>query len=174
MTVRWLKAGDPFVPTVIVLALAAWLLRSFLEPIAWAFLLALAAWPLYRRFSSHLPAWVGRDGRALLFTALVALFGLGPFVSILVVFARQAGSWVHVLTSADSLGPPPEWVQRTPLLGAWLVALWKDELGAPGGIPGLLRHADAQRVMGWLEVAGRFALHHVSTHVFTILALYFL
>jgi predicted PurR-regulated permease PerM len=174
MTVRWLKPGDPFVPTVIVLALAAWLLRSFFEPIAWAFLLALATWPLHRRFSSLLPGWFGRDGRALLFTALVALFGLGPFVLVLVVFARQAASWARTLTSTDSLAAPPEWLQRTPLLGSWLIEVWNDELGASGGIRGLLHHADAQKVLGWLEVAGRIALRHVTVDVFAILALFFL
>src|SRR5262245_13800811 len=104
--------NDRWIWAAAVLLLSAWLLRSFLEPILWAFLIALATWPLYRRFSSFRPHRVGPTARALVLTCLVALFGLGPFVFAFTAIARQVESWARDLAAAESHGiPPPDWLR---------------------------------------------------------------
>jgi len=52
---RIVGAGDRWIWAALVLLLSTWLLKGFLESLLWAFFIALATWPLYRRFSSIRP-----------------------------------------------------------------------------------------------------------------------
>jgi len=40
---------------VVVLGLTFWLIRSFMIPLIWAAVFAIANWPLYRRGAQHVP-----------------------------------------------------------------------------------------------------------------------
>ena len=54
--------------------LALWMLQSFLAALVWALVIAVATWPLYRRFERGAPGDEHRRALpALLFTLLVAL-----------------------------------------------------------------------------------------------------
>src|SRR5258707_982530 len=66
VNMRIVGAGDRWIWASIVLVLSTWLLRSFLESLLWAFFIAIATWPLYRRFSSLRPLRAGPSARALL------------------------------------------------------------------------------------------------------------
>src|SRR6266436_875580 len=68
------RFGPRWISTSLVLLLALWILRGFLVPLTWAVIIALATWPLYRRFSTWLPQRFSSNGIPLLFTALVTLF----------------------------------------------------------------------------------------------------
>jgi len=172
---RIVGAGDRWIWAALVLLLSTWLLMSFLEPLLWAFFIALATWPLYRRFSSLRPLRAGPSARALLFTGLVAVFGLGPLAFAFTAIARQAESWARGLAAAESHGiPPPDWLGTAPLAGPWLVDQWKGVLGTAGGVSRRLHQADNQFLMRSAEAAGHFALHHVTIVAFTVLALFFL
>jgi len=170
---RIVGANDRWIWAAVVLVLSTWLLRSFLEPLLWAFFIALATWPLYRRFSSLRPLRARPSARALLFTCLVAVFGLGPFAFAFTAIARQVQSWSRGLAAAESHGiPPPDWLGTAPLAGPWLVDQWKDVLGTAGGVSRRLHQTDNQLLMQSAAAASHFLLHHVTIVAFMNLALF--
>src|SRR4051812_41910433 len=62
--------------TTIVIALAIWVASEFLVPVAWAAVIGIAEWPLYRRALARFP---NRPMMlAVMFTAATALFVIGP------------------------------------------------------------------------------------------------
>src|SRR5215218_9582260 len=69
-------------------ALGLWVARDYLVALAWAALIAIAAWPLYRRFAAAMP---GRRTLApLAFTLLAGLALLAPLAFIAVEVGREA------------------------------------------------------------------------------------
>ena len=159
----------------IALGFALWILRSFLVPMTWAFMIALATWPLYRRFVAGIPTAVGLNGAAFLFTGLVTLFLLGPFIFALVTIAEQVQVWAHQVAVAEKQGlAAPEWLSAVPLAGAWLVDRWNEVLGTPGGITRWLNRPESGWLRSWVGSAGQFALRHATVIVFTTLGLFFL
>jgi predicted PurR-regulated permease PerM len=136
----------------LVLLLSFWILRSFVVPLAWASIVALASWPVYRRFANRLAKRFASTWAPLLFTALVSLSVLGPIVFAFGALAAQARTWAPQLVAAEKQGlAPPGWLEDVPAIGGWLVDQWDATLGTPGGIalcmsgqfrPGLA-HSDA-------------------------------
>jgi len=159
----------------VVLLLCLWLLRSFLVPIAWAVIIALASWPLYRRFGEHLPRQLGSNGRALLFTMLVTVLVLGPFGFAFVAIGSQAQAWAHEIATAETRGvSPPDWLIAVPLAGSWMVDQWSAVLGTPGGVTAWLQRADSAWLFGWAGSLGQFVLRHAMIITFTVLGLFFI
>jgi len=161
--------------TALALLLSLWLLRSFLAPLTWAFIVAAASWPHYCRFVALLSRRVGAAGTALLFTVLVTVLVLGPFVFALVAVVGHAEAWAHAIVLAEKQGlATPEWLPAMPLAGPWLVDQWNAVLGTPGGVSHWLNRTGSESLLGWVESAGGFVLRHVTIIVFTVLALFFL
>jgi predicted PurR-regulated permease PerM len=170
-----LERSRTWVLTALALLFCLWLLRSFLVPLTWAFIIALASWPLYRKFAARLPPRFGLNGTALLFTLLVTLLVLGPFALAFVAITGQAQAWAREILVAENRGlAPPEWLPALPLAGSWLIDQWNVVLGVPGGVSRWLNRTGSSWVLGWAESAGGFALRHAMIIVFTVLALFFL
>jgi predicted PurR-regulated permease PerM len=161
--------------TSVALLVALWVLHSFLIPLAWAFIIALASWPFYRRFAARLPRRFASNVTPLLFTVLVTLFILGPFAFAIGAVAAQAQTWAHEIVVAENQGlAPPDWLMATPLAGSWLFDQWSTVLGAPGGITRWLHRADSASLLAWAGSLGQFILRHTIIIAVTILGLFFL
>ena len=165
---RWVWAA-------LILLLSVWILRSFLEPLLWAAVIAIASWPLYQRFARSLPGWMASNVTPLLFTALLSVFVLGPIVFAFGALIAQAQRWVNQIALADQTGlAVPAWLEALPLVGTTLGERWKALLGTPGGLSVWLQRADASAVLGWAETLGQFMAHHLFIISFTVLVLFFL
>jgi predicted PurR-regulated permease PerM len=127
--------------TLGVMALAAligaalWVLRPFIGPAIWAAMVVVATWGPMRR----LQAWLG--GRRGLATAVMTLVLLMLFVVPLVVAivtivgnAERIVEWARVV-AAFRMAEPPPWLATLPMVGPWLVDLWRQLVAA--GIDGL-------------------------------------
>jgi predicted PurR-regulated permease PerM len=170
-----LENSRKWIPAALALLFSLWLLRSFLVPLTWAFIIALASWPLYRRFRARLPAGLGLNGAALLFTLLITLSVLGPFGFAFAAIGAQAQSWAREIVVAEHQGlAPPEWLAALPLAGRWLVDQWNVVLGVPGGVSRWLNRTGSAWLLTSAESAGGFLLRHAMIIVFTVLALSFL
>lgn len=157
-----------------ILLLSLWILRSFVVPLAWASIVALASWPVYRRFADRLPRRFASNLTPLLFTVLVAVSVLGPVVFAFGALLAQGQAWAHQLVVADREGLAlPAWVEEIPLLGTSLAEQWRAILGTPGGVAMWLQHADARFLFGWAGSIGQFAGHHAFLVFFSLLALFF-
>jgi predicted PurR-regulated permease PerM len=165
---RWVWAA-------LILLLSVWILHSFLEPLLWAAVIAIASWPIYRRFARSLPEWMASSVTPLLFTVLVSVFVLGPIVFAFGALIGQAQRWVNQIALADKTGlAVPAWLEALPLVGTRLGERWQAQLGTPGGLSVWLQRADASAVLGWAETLGQFMGHHLFVISFTLLVMFFL
>ena len=162
---------------VATLALAGavlFLLQELIVPILWAGLIAVATWPLCRR-------WVRgsgthqRAGHALLLTGLVMLLLVVPLAYVVLRGWREVPALLHLWTSSQDDGvPAPSWVAGLPGIGPWLAAEWNETLGAPGALSGYV-HALLRRVdfaTGRTLVA--VIAHHAMAFFFCLFVLFFL
>ena len=102
------KTGRRWIAGALIAGLSIGILWSFLKVPLWAAIIAVATWPLYRRFARYMPSSMASNVTPLLFTVLIALVVLGPPVSPLEPWRRTR-----------ALGPTPccgfERIRRTGL-----------------------------------------------------------
>ena len=161
--------------TVLVAVLSALVLRSFIEPLLWAVVVAIATWPIYRRLALRFRTSTTSSAFALLFTTLVSLFLLGPIVFAFGTLVVQAQYLIHQIAVTDKAGlATPAWLESLPLVGTTLADRWQNTVGVPGGLSASLHRADTFWVLGWAQTLGQFLAHHLFIVAFTILVLFFL
>jgi predicted PurR-regulated permease PerM len=151
-----------------LLAVAVWMLTTFLPALAWATVLAIATWPLFlaaRRRS-------GRTGGAAAVTVLIAAVVLVPLVIAAVEAAlefRGILQW-YLENRKDGL-EAPEWIANLPLIGAplaeWLNAHLKDERGLFSG-------TDIRSLTEWGRIIGGQAARRATTLLFALLIMFFI
>src|SRR5215472_549571 len=156
--------------------LALWMLQSFLAALVWALVIAVATWPLYRRFHRRTPG----DGQrralpALLFTLLVALILVLPLGVGAVEVGRETFQLVHRAAEATAMGlPAPEWLTRLPLIGDRLGEWWSANLATPGKARDILHNFNDNLVLMWARSLGAAVVHRIILFLFTLLTLFFL
>ena len=155
----------------LLVVLSLWILQSFLLSLLVACVTAVASWPLYERFAGRLPARL-RPAAAALFTMLVTLFFVAPFVFALGALLGEAQALLVQVGAADEKGiAPPDWLRDLPRAGAWLAERWQRRLAHPGALSLWFEHAD---LLGWARRLGDFMGRQLFIVVFTVLALFFL
>src|SRR5918911_1955840 len=88
--------------------LALWVARDYLAALAWAVLIAVAAWPLHRRLMTAMPG--RRTVAATLSTILAGLCVAAPLALVAVEVGREAGTAVQWVAQAQQHGvPAPGW-----------------------------------------------------------------
>lgn len=156
-----------FYSIVVVLAYLAYrIFEPFLEPLAWAAILTVLTYPVYKRVTRRF-----RPGTAaLLTTAGVTLLLIVPMTLVLSAFVRQAVNAVHAVQLGVELGRY-----------AWVNRLWNDlQHRFPGLIPsdlGTLVHNSVEQVAGWAAGKAGSILRNTATFLldvtFTIFSMYY-
>ena len=138
-------------------------------------MLAVATWPIYRRFAAQMPARLASNATPLLFTALVSIVVLGPMVFAAGTLAVQAQNWVAQIAAANETGlATPAWLNNVPLVGAKLAERWQTQFGSGAGVSAWLQRADATAVLGWAQTLGQFLGRHLFRVSFALLVMFFL
>lgn len=154
----------------LVVALSLWLLHSFLTPLAWAVVLAIATWQPYRWLESRLPR-----SAAALFTGLMAVLVLGPVTYGLVLAGREAQSLSHLLLEAQAHGlAAPDWLPKLPLAGDWAASAWADYLGNADTVNETIQDLHIASLLGYTKAFAAQVLHRLVAVFVTLLALFFL
>ena len=158
----------------LVLALAGlWVARAFLLQIAFAVILAVAIWPLYRRLRRRAVRPERKFFLPLTFTIAVAAILMLPFAVVAAEAVRDSDSAAHWLLQATHNGvPAPGWLASVPGAGRWLVLWWHHNLADPHGAAALLGRIDAGAVAGWVSSAAGSILSWVMFILVTLLALF--
>jgi len=160
---------------VSIIALAVWILHSFLQAVLVACVTAVASWPLYARFATGMPVRLRRTGTPLLFTALITVFVLAPMVFALGALLAEAHTLILEIGAADQRGIAlPHWLQDVPLVGPWAMARWQSELVEPGTLTLWAQQTSPTRLLGWAQSLGHFTARHTIIIGFAILLLFFL
>jgi len=157
---------------LLVLA-ALWLLSGILVALAWAAVIAIATWPLYR----WVRAFLGQSPTlsSLVFTLLVGvgLVTLGVFVVVEV--GRDGPTVMHWIAEAQQSGiAVPTWVDRIPLLGSYARDWWGAHLSDPGALAELFQGVDQNKLATWTSSLGGQILHRLFLTGLMLLVLFFL
>ncbi len=153
----------------LIAGLSISILWSFLQVLLWAAIIAVATWPLYRRFARHLPSSMASNVTPLLFTVLVALVVLGPPVFAFGTLAAHARTWVDTMLVDPNELVAPAWLSSVPVVGPDLV----EQFHTHGGLSAWIQRVDTAEGLGWLQSVGEFAGRHLFRIVFTVLVLFF-
>src|SRR5215471_6277415 len=113
-----------------LLAVAIWMLATFLPALAWATVLAIATWPLFLTARRH----SGRTNAAAAVTALIAVVVIAPLVFAVIEAAQEIRGIIQWYIEARKEGlEAPEWIASLPMIGPsvadWLNAHLQNERG---------------------------------------------
>jgi predicted PurR-regulated permease PerM len=163
------KTGTRWIAGTLIAGLSIGILWSFLKVLLWAAIVAVATWPLYRRFARHMPSSMASNVTPLLFTVLVALVVLGPPVFALGTLAAHARTWVGTMLADSSEFVALDWLSSVPVVGPNLV----EHFHTHGGLSAWVQRVDTAEVLRWLQPAGEFAGRHLFRIAFTVFLLFF-
>ena len=160
---------------LLLLSAGLWTIRSFLPALAWAAILAIATWPLYRRVrarfapSGHDIVWPA------LFTSAVALLFLVPLALAAIQIAREAHVVFGLVEEARKTGlPVPDWLGRLPLVGSAAAAWWQDNLASSEAASEFIERMNHGAFAGYTRSLGGQLVHRSIVFAFAILTLFFL
>lgn len=160
---RWL--------TFVVVALALFVARSFLTPVAWAAVLAVSMWPLYARAVARAPkgaGWIA--GGFVLATAVLVMIPIGLVAGAAAAESQQAIAWVQGVQKTG-IAPPP-WLASLPFVGARATAFWQGHVGTPQATAQLLGGINAGAMLGYTRSIGGQVAQGFMLFLITLLALF--
>ena len=169
------RTGTPAV-RVLALVLAVtglWIVRAFLLQIAFAVILAVAVWPLYRRLGRRAVRPELRFFLPLAFTLAIGAILFLPFVVLAgeaISDSNAIAGWV--LHASRSGVPSPHWLGFLPGGGHWLILWWDQNLADPHSAQFLLGRIDAEAVARWVAWAAGNLLSWAIFILVTLLALF--
>jgi predicted PurR-regulated permease PerM len=162
------------IAAAVVLGLSFWLIRSFILPLIWAAVFAVANWPLYRRCAQHVPKAMRAHALPLAFSILITILVLGPIVFAFAILARQSQAWLTEIAIMDKRGLlAPPWLRATPMVGTRLADAWNTAVGAPGGLSASLSRVEDSSVLHSLQSVGHLIAYHAFVVAITVVALVF-
>jgi len=109
-----------------LIAASFWVMKPFLSSLIWATMIVVSTWPLMLRVQ----AWLkGKRSLAVVaMTLTLLLVFVLPFsfaVGSIVNNADEIHGWVKSLSKL-TLQPPPEWVEKLPLVGKKISTTWRE------------------------------------------------
>jgi predicted PurR-regulated permease PerM len=155
--------------------LGLWILHRYLAALAWAAVLAIALWPLYRRLIRALGGRGQRVLAPLILTLSTGLVCIVPFVYAVVEAAREAHILAQYLVDVQRTGiPVPGWISELPGIGYPLDEWWRTNLSDPKSAEQLLGRIYARVPAESAREVGGQILHRLILFGFTMLTLFFL
>ena len=159
----------------LIVAAGVYVLSPFFAPLGWAVVLAIATWPLYRRFQQSLPQAARRDIAPLIFTAGITLMFIVPVLLGVVEMGRELNQLVIWLRDSDHGGVVvPDYLDKIPFIGASAAEWWRANMIAEGAISPRFAHVDTATLARVTQRAAIFIVRSGTFFVVTILALFFL
>jgi predicted PurR-regulated permease PerM len=155
-----------------ILGLTFWLIRSFLVPLIWAAIFAIANWETYRRCAQRLPEALRAHVLPLAFSILITFLVLGPVVFAFGVLAGQSQAWLTEISIMDKAGfAAPSWFGEIPMIGMRLTDAWNDALGVPGGLSALLSRVEGESLLHSLQSVSHLIVYRAFVVSVTIVTL---
>jgi predicted PurR-regulated permease PerM len=162
------------IAAAVVLGLTFWLIRSFMIPLIWAAVFAIANWPLYRRCAQRVTEGMKAHVLPLAFSIVITFLVLGPIVFAFAILARQSQAWLTELSIMDKGGLlAPSWLRATPMVGTRLADAWNDAAGAPGGLSAFFGRVEDSSLLRSLQSVGHLIAYHAFVVAITVVALVF-
>ncbi|MBX9777743.1 MAG: AI-2E family transporter [Xanthobacteraceae bacterium] len=158
-----------------LVVLAAWIAADFLPALAWAIVIAITTWPLYRRCAAAIPEPARNLVAPALFTLFVGVVLLIPLMLALQQLAEAGDTAVRWIGELQKGGVPvPHWIAQLPFTGDLLVEWWRNNLSEPEAAAQWLRGINLENATAWTRSLGGEVLHRIVLFLIMLLALFFL
>ncbi len=168
MVARILLAG-------VMLGLGLYILGNYVRALVWAVVLAIALWPLFERARRRAPRRLSEEVLPLVFTALIGLVFLLPFVLLTLEAVREAHQLVDYGKQVEQSGiPVPDFVSHLPYGAKQVGDWWNTNLAHAGWYKDLLHRIDTNSNRELGRNIGEQAVHRVVLFAFSLLTLFFL
>jgi predicted PurR-regulated permease PerM len=155
--------------------LGLWILRPFVVALAWAVIIAIAAWPLFERLNRALAAAGRRALAPLAMTLLIALLFILPFALVARELVREMGGIIAHLDALRRTGVPvPDWLPLLPGFGRMFAQWWQSNFADPQALQSLLGRAYGGIPTQTIREFGGEIIHRLALFGFTVLTLFFL
>jgi predicted PurR-regulated permease PerM len=159
----------------IMIALALWTAQDFLLPLALGVVLAVALWPLNRRWGGPGEGLRARLLVPLALTLATSLVFILPLTVALIEGAYQGQALLHWLAETQTRStPPPEWLPTLPLVGHRLTDLWRVYLEQPGALSSSVTGSALATAGQWALAMGSGIASRSLLLLVGLMALFFL
>jgi len=160
--------------TTFIIGLTILILHRFLGCMAWASVLGITTYPIYRQWRKLFGSY--EQLSSFLFTFILFLFLLIPVSYIIGILVSELQIFINYLQNMNSNGQEaPLWLTRLPIVGTEIQNYWHKNLSNPGDIKSLLTNLHLSLTHTSYvakQVGSIFA--HVSLKIgFTFLTLFF-
>jgi len=116
---------------VVLVALAIWIIRSFIPSIVWAFVIAIVLWPLLQRVSQPGQSTARADAVALVLTTIVGLCVVLPLALLFTQALHEGLELMHWAKDLVQNGlPVPRFLEQLPF-GRQIADWWQTNLSRP-------------------------------------------
>ena len=162
---------------ILLVLLALWVARDFLASLAWAVVIAVALWPVYRRFAALVSGRRSPVLAPLLFTSITGLVLIGPVVLAGYQAAQVSETIVQLVTQLrENRIPVPGWFAQLPLVGEHAVRWWNAvNLGDPKAASEMGEQTSmVDSITAWTRAFGGELLHRLFHFFIALVALFFL
>jgi len=156
----------------VLVALALWVIRSFIPSIVWALVIAIVVWPLLRRLSAPEQSSIRASSIALALTTVVGLFVVLPIVGIFSQVLHETHHLMQWITDVEQNGiPVPDFLRQLPL-GKQIADWWQANLALPlQGSPAMQELRESHVATAGRQF-GKLALRGVVHFGFMLLTLF--
>lgn len=160
--------------TVGIVLLALFIIQRFIPSLAWAGIIAISTYPLYRRCRRLLGE---RDDRAaFLFTLLLTLVIMAPLSWLVTVLVQESQVFVNYLQLINrDGGHAPPFLHDLPWVGSELESYWEANIAGPGRLKEALSniHVSLTPASYYIKQIGTNIAHRGFQLGFTVLCLFF-
>lgn len=157
-----------------VVAVGLWILADFLPALAWAAVLAIALWPLYRWLLLLLPERSDRALGPLLGTVLIGIVFIAPLVLLGIAVARETHFVIEFIGDARHQGiPVPGAIERLNVVGPTLAEWWRANLSDPAMAEEMIGRVNLRTLTESVREYGGEVAHRLAIFLFTLLTLFF-
>ena len=153
----------------ILISAGLWIMRPFLTALIWATMIVVTTWPVMTGLQKRLRG--KRGAAATVMTVALLLVLIIPFTAAVLTIIGRSDEIVTLVKSlsAQSLPPPPAWVEKIPVAGPKLVARWS-QLTSAGQAELSERLAPyAKQITGWLVAQAGSVMMMIVQFLLTVI-----
>lgn len=160
--------------TISIVLLALFIIHRFIPSLLWASIIAVATYPLYRRWRNFFGEW--HNASAFLFTSILALLLIIPVSWLITVLVKELQLLINYLQVINRQGgEAPGFLRNLPVMSSELVDYWNLNMGQPGSLKGFLSdlHFSLTPASYYIKQIGINLAHRSFQVGFTLLSLFF-
>lgn len=160
--------------TLSILVMTVFIIHRFIPSMAWAAVIVIATYPLYRQWCRGFGRWV--NTAALCFTLLLGILFLLPLSWLVTLLVKELQLFINYLQDINLHGgKAPALFQEVPWIGNDLITYWDQNFGQTGSLRHWLSnwHLSLTPASYYIKQIGFNLAHRGFQLGFTLISLFF-